>query len=70
MYFIPATGVQDKPDEDSDEGAAGDVMFATPQPKKLVLEQVQILDPEQHMKVVYPSRVDLSSDKFKVERDF
>lgn len=61
-------GEQSRADsDDSDDGASGD--FGV-QRKTLLLEQVQILDPEGHMKVVYPSRIDLSSDNFQVERDF
>ena len=38
--------------------------------KRLVVEQVKILDTEGVMKVVYPSRTDLHQEGFKVIRDY
>ena len=38
--------------------------------QQLIVEQVKILDTEGHMKVVYPSRVDLVSNAFTVVRDY
>ena len=61
---VKATGDED--DSDADEAAGGD---ASVKGKCLTVEQVQVLDAEGHVKVVYPSRVDLVSDSFRVIRE-
>ncbi|XP_074641705.1 leucine-rich repeat-containing protein 47-like [Tubulanus polymorphus] len=38
--------------------------------QKLTIEQVKILNPEGQLKVVYPSRTDLSGDQYRVIRDY
>lgn len=50
---------------EGDEAAGG-----ANKPKRLVIEQVRILDAEGAMKVVYPSRTDLQGEGFKVVRDY
>ena len=39
-------------------------------PQTLIVEQVQILDEEGNMKIVYPSRADLLGTEYKVVRDY
>ena len=36
----------------------------------LVVEQVQILNPQGSMKVVYPARTDIATNSFQVIRDY
>ncbi|XP_064620872.1 leucine-rich repeat-containing protein 47-like [Lineus longissimus] len=39
-------------------------------PEKLIVEQVKILNAEGNMKDVYPSRTDLQSDSYEINRDY
>ena len=57
----PATGAT----ADADAAKA-----AMPSNQCLVVEQVQILNPQGSMKVVYPARTDIMSSAFRVIRDY
>ena len=49
--------------------AAGEVTAETGN-QCLVVEQVQILNPQGSMKVVYPARTDIATNSFQVIRDY
>jgi len=54
-------------------GATGDAdaaKAAMPSHQCLVVEQVQILNPQGSMKVVYPARTDIMTSAFRVIRDY
>ena len=57
----------DEEDSDADEAGGGDAGSACG--NHLTVEQVEVLNAEGHVKVVYPSRVDLVSESFRVDRE-
>ena len=70
-------GVPRLGDEDEDDvvfgavggGDDGDDGLVLKQDQVLVIEQVKVVDSAGSLKVVYPSRVDLQSDGFRIIRD-
>lgn len=64
--WLPGGNAVAVEDEDGAAGGEGRQDYR----QQLVVEQVKILDIEGHMKVVYPSRIDLTSEAYKVIRDY
>ena len=65
-----ATAKGDNSDsEDSDEGVVFQNLRLTSTIKTLIVEQVKVVDSEDTLKVLYPSRTDLSSDLIDVIRE-
>ena len=64
-------GCEEAPEPaNGEEAAAGsDLHMTLTSDQVLVLEQVKVVDSRNVLRVVYPSRIDLQSDAFRVDRD-
>lgn len=54
--------------EEADSDEEGKEMESHAGKKLLIVEQVKVVDQLNNLRVVYPSRTDLESKKFKVDR--